>query len=230
MPRPLPGALLCAALLSSCQTPASAPREPELSASAVVPEPQDQGEVGAEATRLIEAGRLEEARAVLDELLLTGLLDRARAELAAGSPADALTTLDRIRELAPDDDEARRLGADASLALAEATIQRGGSAGLIEGALGDALHAYQGLDVSAHALFGASRAAWLLGESDQALDLARRGMALRKENEPRTSGLQPERIYAEQLLAACARARSAESEEASALYRETEEALGKLLG
>jgi hypothetical protein len=196
----------------------------------MVPQPQARGEVSAEATRLIEAGRLEEARALLDELLLTGLMDQARSQLAAGSPADALTTLDRIRELAPEDEDARLLEGDASLALAEAAIRRRGSVGLIEGALGDALHAYQSLDESGHALFGASRAAWLLGETEQALELARRGMAQRREGRPGASGLEPERIYAEQLLAACARARGAGSEEASALYQETEEALGKLLG
>jgi len=232
MPRLFHGALLCAALVPGCRSPVSAPGEPELSASAVPPAPSVQDEVSLEAARLIEAGQLEEARAMLDDLLLSGRLDQARAQLVAGSPEDALTILDRVLELAPEDPEARLLKADASLVLAEARIQSGGSAGLIEGALGDALAYYRGLDESAHTLFGASRAAWRLGEAERALDFARRGLALRKESEPGLGalGLVPERIYAEQVFAACDRARSAEGEAADALFQETEEALGKLLG
>jgi tetratricopeptide (TPR) repeat protein len=231
-PRPSHGALLGAALVLACRSPATAPREPELSASAVQSEPPARGEIAAEATRLIEAGRLEDARAMLDELLLSGSLDQARAELAAGSPEDALTILDRILELAPEDPDARLLKADASLVLAEARIQSGGSAGLIEGALADALDYYQGLERSAHTLYGASRAAWRLGETQKALELAREGLSLRREGEPELGalGLVPERIYAEQVLAATASARASDSAETGALYEEAEAALGKLLG
>jgi hypothetical protein len=231
IPRPFHDALL-GALLAACQSPASAPREPELSASTLRPPPAAASEITAEATRLIEAGRLEEARAMLDELLLSGSLDQARAELAAGSPEDALTILDRVLELAPEDAETRLLKADASLALAEARIASGGSAGLIEGALGDALHYYESLEESAHTLFGASRAAWRLGEAEKALALSRAGLGLRKEGEPGlvALGLVPERIHAEQVFAACASARGTEGAEVEALYEETELALGRLLG
>ncbi len=232
MPRPFHGALLCAALVFACRSPGSLAPEPELDASASPPDPEAEGEVGQEAARLIEAGRFEEARAMLDELLLSGSLERARAQLSGGSPEDALTTLDRVLELAPEDEQARRLKADASLQLAEAKIQSGGSAGLIEGALSDALHYYEDLGESAHTHFGASRAAWLLGRKEEALAFARRGLALRREGEHglHALGLSPERIYAEQVFDAYVSARSASSEEAGALFLETEEALGRVLG
>ena len=229
MPRPSPGALLCAALVFACRSPGSVPPEPALAAS---PDPVAEGEVGQEATRLIEAGRFEEARAMLDEMLLSGSLERASAELTGGSPEDALTTLDHVLELAPDDEQARLLKADASLRLADTKIQGGGQAGLIEGALGDALRYYQGLGESTHTLFGASRAAWRLGQKEEALALARRGLALRREGEHGLDalGLSPERIYAEQVFEAYRAAHSASSEEANALFLEAEDALGKVLG
>lgn len=245
MPRPSTGALLCAAFVFACRSSGPVPHgpaeavstraAPEVRPGIVDPEtvdPETNDEVGQEATRLIEAGRIEEARAVLDELLLTGSLERASAELAGGSPEDALTTLDRVLELAPEDEQARLLKADASLRLAEAQLRSGGSAGLIEGALTDALRYYQGLGESAHSLFGASRAAWLLGRAGEALALARRGLPLRKEGEHGLDalGLSPERIYAEQVIEAYRSARRASEPEAEALFQEAEGALGKVLG
>lgn len=237
MPRPFHGALLCAALVSSCRSPVSVPPEPELASTAVLPDDGERDVVGEEATRLIEEGRFEDARAALDELLLSGNLERARALLAEGSPEDALTSVDRVLQFAPEDEAARLLKADASLSLAEAKIRDGGSAGLIEGALSDALDYYGGTEESAHSLFGSSRAAWLLGRTEEALAFARRGMAQRKGAEPAQDalGLVPERIYAEQVFAAYAGARADSSEgnsteAARALFLEAEEALGKLLG
>jgi tetratricopeptide (TPR) repeat protein len=236
MPRPFPGALFCAVLVHACRSPEEAPREPALASSAELEARRSDGEITAEAARLLEEGRIEEARAALDEVLLAGNLERARAELARGSPEDALTTVDRVLELAPDDLEARLLKADASLRLAEAKIRDGGSASLIEGALGDALDYYHGAGESAHTLFGSSRAAWLLGQREKALELARRGLPLRKEGDPalRALGLVPERMWAEQVLDAYTRARAESSEAASeaarVLFAECEDALAKLLG
>src|SRR5688572_3385450 len=231
MPRPFHGALLCA-LVSACRSPGPAPREHALASSAQPGAAPSRAEVSAEAARLIEAGRLEEARAMLDELLLSGSLDQARAQLDAGAPADALTIVDRVLELAPEDREARLLKADASLAFAERELATGAPAAGIEGALDAALQHYRGLDENAHTLLGASRAAWRLGNTQEALALARRGMSLRKEDDRglRSIGLVPERIYAEEVVAAHASARAESSEDAGALFREAEEALGKLLG
>jgi tetratricopeptide (TPR) repeat protein len=233
MPRPLHGALLCAALVPACRNPQPTRPGAEL---ALTTEPGPSLEAGqaAEAIRSLEEGQYEHARELLDGLLIEGYLARARAELAAGVPEDALTALDEALALAPHDPEVRLLQADASLRLAEAKLRSGGGGVLIEGALGDALAAYRSLPESAHALFGASRAAWLLGQGDEALVLARRGLALRRSGgELTTLALAPERIYAEQVHAAYGRARAAgaaSDAEARALFLECEDALGKVIG
>lgn len=246
MPRLLSGALLCAALAPACRSPRPAVPEAELALSAA-PLGGREPDVVAEAIRSLEQGEHERARELLDEILIEGHLERARSALAAGVPEDALLAIDQALTLAPLEPEVRLLKADASLRLAEAEIARGGSGGLIEGALTDALEYYRNSPESAHALFGASRAAWLLSKTDVALDFARRGLALRAST-PRgldALSLSPERIYAEQVYAAYGRARDAESGdvegdnvessaantgEAAALFLEAEDGLTKVIG
>jgi tetratricopeptide (TPR) repeat protein len=213
------------------------PPEAQLASSLVTPPASTRADVAEKVIQSLEEGRFERARDHLDELLLSDHLTHARSELARGSPEDALLAVDRALAIAPDSDEARLLKADGSLRLAEAKIEGGGApAGLIEGALEDALAFYLDGPESAHALFGASRAAWLLGRLDEALGLARRGMPLLGEQEAALGelSLPPRRLYAEQVLHAHARARSGASpedaDEARALFREAEEALAKLLG
>ncbi|NOT29485.1 MAG: hypothetical protein HOP15_03445 [Planctomycetes bacterium] len=239
--RTLLGALACALLLPAwllpgCQGSGSSSSGEVGPSAAVAPEVSARAsaeEAAAEAIACIEEGRFERARDLLDELLLSDRMVRARAQLAGGSPEDALLDIDRALAIAPENEEVRLLKADASLRLAEAKIQGGGgSASLIEGSLQDALEFYGGTSESAHALFGASRAAALLGQRAEALEFARRGMELLGADEavPPELGRAPERIYAEQVYAAYASARADSSAEASALFLESEDALAKLLG
>lgn len=247
--RTLFGALACALLLpvwllpgcqgsgSRASSRASSRSSGEVVPSAAVAPPvsidASAEEAAAEAIACIQEGRLERARALLDELLLSDRMVRARAQLAGGSPEDALLDIDRALAIAPDSEEVRLLKADASLRLAEAKIQGGGgSASLIVGSLQDALGFYGGVRESAHSLFGASRAAALLGQPAEALEFARRGMALLDADKavPPELGRAPELIYAEQVYAAYASARADSSAEAGALFRESEDALAKLLG
>jgi tetratricopeptide (TPR) repeat protein len=247
MLRPLRGALLSAALSTACQTApppiAGAPVSVESNTArrAQASKIRAGGDadgggadaVAAEAIDRIAAGDYEEARALLDRLLLSAAMAASRAALAGGVPEDALVEIDRALELAPSDPEVRLLKADASLRLAENKIQSGGAApGLIEGALEDALEYYRQSAESAHALFGASRAAWLLGRREEGLELARRGLGLRTADEAPLVGLgmAPERIHAEQVFAAYAGARRDSDAGATALFRESEEALARLIG
>lgn len=232
MSRPLLGALVGLALVPACrsQRPAPPAQRPPAQVAA-----EARASVTENAVRSIEAGELDEARALLDRLVLDEHLARARQELASGAPEDALLAIDRALALAPEDPELRLLKADASLRLAETKIAAGGGSGaLIEGALADALEAYLAAGESAHALFGASRAAWLLGRTDEGLALARRGLTLLgpEEVEGRLGELvqSPQRIHAEQVFAAYVQARAAGAEEARALALECEEALGRVLG
>jgi len=225
------GALAGLALLPACRaarpTPTVQPKVPVATTEA-------RASAAESAVRSIEAGELDEARALLDRLVLDEQRARARQELAAGAPEDALLAIDRALALAPEDPELRLLKADASLRLAETRIAAGsGSGALIEGVLLDALEAYQAAGESAHALFGASRAAWLLGRTDEGLALARRGLTLLgPEDEAGLGQLvqSPQRIHAEQVFAAYLQAAAAGAEEARALALECEEALGRVLG
>jgi len=214
-----------AALLGAC---AGAPTHPAPDS----PRATD-SDLRARARASLEEGEVARARALLDELLLKTHLDRARGALAAGAPEEALDAIDQALGLAPQDLEVRLLKADASLALAQARLRAGGgSAGLIEGALTDALDSYRKVPDSAHALLGASRAARLLGRGDEALDLARRAQDLPVADASvlEALGLVPERLYAEEAWAAYAAARAADAEGAGALAAECEGALGELLG
>lgn len=233
MSRPFLGALVSTAFLSACHA-RSNPMDRQPSAATQVREAR--ADVAASAVQSIEAGELERARELLDDLVLAERMDRARRELASGAPEDALTAIDEALAMAPEDPAVRLLKADASLRLAEAKIAAGGaSGGLIEGSLGDALDFYLGAGESAHALFGASRAAWLLGRADEGLAYARRGLVELAPEEEGAAALgelaqRPHRIYAEQVFTAYARARAEETEASRALALESEDALTRLLG
>lgn len=228
MPSPRPGApcvLLPLALVAACQGGPAPAVEP-----APVPEPR--AEPVHAAIAALEAGDLARARATLDALIRTRQLAEARAKLA-GAPDEALVSIDECLALAPDDVELQLLKADASLRLAETKIASGGGhAGLIEGSLLDAFEYYTRAGRSPHALFGASRAAFLQGRTDEAIALARAGFdaAGRTELELGDLARRPERILAEELLVAEAAARAEGRAEADELRREAEDALMRLLG
>ncbi len=228
-------ALRCALLYPSGLAGCTGPENSGEAPAAVVDGSQSRTEQDDErrllAEELIQRGEFEAARGVLDDLLLTDHLEKARECLAAGSPEDALIHLDSALESAPASQEVQILKADASLALAEKKIAEGGSA-VIEGALTDALQYYRLAGESPQALFGAARAAWLLGRPDDSLDLARRGLARMREPGARRPelALLPERIHAQAAHARLVRARAEQDEGARALFLETEDALARLLG
>jgi predicted Zn-dependent protease len=234
IPSPL-GVALCAALLCACQTAEAVSTEAELPPPAA---PERRSAVAEEAIQKIEGGQLEHARDLLDELVLAEHVGEAQRRLATGAPEDALVSIDRALELAPDDPGLRLLKADASLRLAEAKLANGGgNAGLIEGALTDALDSYGQARSCAHASFGASRAAWRLGRTQEALDRARAGIVQLASEDPRAAelaaselGFQPHRLYAEQAVAAYFAARTEGLADTRALRLEAEDALTRLIG
>lgn len=224
-PRPWPG-LLLALLAPSCTS--TAPAAPASKAG----EPPTSADPATDAIEHLQEGRYQEARAGLQVLLLADALERARAALDAGDPEGALKAVDEALELAPDDPAVRRLKGDASLRLAEHTIATGGSGMLIEGVLSDALAFYRKADDSPHALLGASRAAWLLGDADEALALARQGRDRLGPEEVTFPelGVTPQRIVAEPVYAAYASARSRSGGgPAPELFAESEDALAALI-
>src|SRR5262245_47396575 len=104
MPRMPLGALLCA-FVSACRGPAAPQAGAELSLSGPAETPAPKDEVAAEAIKSIEEGDFERARELMEPLLLTDALARARAALAAGRPEDALAAVDRALQSAPENAE-----------------------------------------------------------------------------------------------------------------------------
>jgi tetratricopeptide (TPR) repeat protein len=185
----------------------------------------------------IRAGDHAAAHAILSEVLVRQEVARARAFLADDSPEDSLLCTDRALALAPRDPEARLLAARGHLRLAEKSMSSGAGALFVEGGLRDALAAYRAAGSSAEALFGASRAAWLLRENDDALRFARSGMAALDEEPSAAEALSfvPERVLSQAAFGAyvTARGRGEEAgaaDEARVLFAETEDALSRLLG
>src|SRR5262245_42570201 len=166
----LPSVLL-PAFLAACQGPGPGASQPAVfEGQEREPGPErpegEQAKLTSLAIGCVEQGQFEAARLVLDDLVLQDSLSQARRLLDADAPESALIAIDKALGVVPDDPEVRALKADASLRLAESKIRSGGgSAGLIEGALTDAFDYYQRAGDSPHALFGASRAAWLLGRT-----------------------------------------------------------------
>jgi tetratricopeptide (TPR) repeat protein len=181
----------------------------------------------------IHAGDFAAAVDILDAHLIEADLAHAREQLGAERPEDALLALERVLDRAARHPEALLLQGRASLALAEKSIAARGDGLLIESALQDALAAYRHTPACVESLFGASHAAWLLGEADEALHLARQGMA-RLEDEPLDAGfgLVPQRVLAEAAWSAYgqARAREASVADQRTLFAEAEEALSSCLG
>ena len=218
-------------LLGACQTPTGTELE---DTSSTATDALDVAALSSRAVALIESGSLEEARDVLDELLVGHYLSSARERLANGSPEDALTALDDALAIDPRNTDARLLKADGSLQLAEKAIAEGAGGTLIEGSLQDALEYYERTaGDEPRATLGASRAAYLLSDLETAVDWARRARTALEENqlageiEPA-----PYRTISETLFAAYTQAKGdeARAEEAGLLLQETESALGTLMG
>jgi len=183
--------------------------------------------------QLVEEEELEEARQVLEGLLLSRYLWEAEDALAEDRVEDGLVAIDRVLGLDSEHRLARRMKADGSFRLAEKARAADRSPAWIEGLLTEALEAYRSAGTSAHTLFGAARCAWLLGDTEEALSFARDGIVL-VEREGSASLtpflLLPERILAETAYTAYLAALENEDGRAAALQGEAEAALMKLLG
>ncbi len=232
--------MFLALLLGACSTPEEESSTPPRALVDASPETDRDDGRESVAAELIERGEYEAARDAIDELLLQTFLPEARRALEAGSPEEALARVDKALESDPESPEARLLKADASLLLAEKTLAQQGWSGLsasqvrslTEGALGDALEYYRLAGESPQTSYGASRAAWLLGDAEKSLELARRGFELSRrpgEPPPRLPIL-PERIHAEAACRAHAEARASGAAATAELFLESEDALMRLLG
>ncbi len=183
-----------------------------LDASAHDAGPMDEAETRARTIAAVEAGKFEEARALLDDLLRGEHLAAARSLLAAGDPEDALDQVDRVLEVDARDADGQLLKADGSLVLAVKGIATGANGTLIEGSLQDALEYYKrSAENEPRAIIGATRAATMLGETEEALAWARRGneqLAIAEiATEPGTQS--PRHTIAEAIVRAYTEAKSA---------------------
>jgi len=226
------------ALLSGPLPPPPATAAPPAQSEDAEQNQQDEREALFEERRsrtieLVREGEFEEARQILDELLITHYLELAATTLADERVEDGLVAIDHVLRLAPDNRDARLMKADGSFKLAENARRGGRSREWIDALLSEAFEAYQKADTSAHTLFGAARCAWLLRNTDSALEFARQGMAALQREGPTAdtpSLLLPERILAETAYTAYVAARESDEESAAALQNEAEVALMQLLG
>jgi len=194
-----------------------------------------------DAIEAILDGEYEDARDVLDGLLVENYLAEARARFDAAVPQDGLPAVDRALELAPRHVDALLLKARGSLQLAETFLSEGASGLHVLSAFEDALAAARRVPEEPAALFVASRAARFLGQADDALGHARLGVALleRTDQEPELF-LSPWRTWAEAAFDAYLSQRGRTSDDPEeqaellsgslALFGETEDALQRCLG
>ncbi|MEX1025348.1 MAG: tetratricopeptide repeat protein [Planctomycetota bacterium] len=237
---------LLLALAASCST--NQPAEPSTGGDPSTADPALPGDRAAEAEdfegpgdiaaaiRALRAGDLDAANAVIDGLLVERAHARALNALEANDPALALISIDEL--LAADHPEAVELKAEASLALAEATIASGGNGLLIQGALDDARKHFERIrPATVASRLGAARSAWLLNDARAAADHAR--AALSRLEEVERARLDPElleralRLSAEASFGAYRTVKSdpegTNHELARSRFDETETALSALL-
>lgn len=185
------------------------------------------------AVAALRAGDFAAARALATELTYGAALARGRAALAAGDPRSALVPFDEALEMKPDSAEALYLRARAAFATAEGGDPQ---AGFFYGDAATGFLAAARAGYGVEAAFRASRASYLAGETQTALEVAREGMRwLDGAPDRRASlmagvsdGLVPERVWADAAFGVYVAARGANDPEATALVAETEDALGRL--
>ncbi len=124
-------------------------------------------EVAERAKLAIDQGEFATARALLGGLLVDGYVDQARSLLREDNPQEALVWIDEALDLAPRDREVLVLHGEGSLATGE----RLGDPLFFE----DALRSFGAAGQDPQALFGASRAARLLFQTEDALRYAEAG-------------------------------------------------------
>lgn len=177
------------------------------------------------AHRAIDAGEFLEARRILGELQFEDDVLAGRELLEQDNPQDALIHLERAVDLDHRSREARLLLAEGFLRLGALQQDR-----LY---YEDALRHFAQAGDSPRALFGASRAAWNLFDSEGAVSWARRGMAAIDAGAS-AEGIDPipERILFDATYLAYTQAVQAggPAERAAALFDQAEHALGDLMG
>lgn len=176
------------------------------------------GDVPAQAITAVRRGDYVRARSLLGELVTSTDLARARELLARGDERGALAALDRAVATAPDSVELRLLRGESALSVGT----RDGTRALVEAASEDFEEAVRkGGGPRAH--LGASRAAAALGRTEPALAHARAAIeALDGADAPAPDGRTPERLWAEAVSTALARA---DARDAEALAAESRTAL-----
>ncbi|MBL8858587.1 MAG: hypothetical protein JNL28_08795 [Planctomycetes bacterium] len=172
-------------------------------------------DVPAAAILSIRRGDYDLARGQLGELVTAEEVAKAREFLARDDQRAAVLVLDHAVATAPDSAELRLMRGEAELALAQQT----GDLEFARRALADFQEAAR-LRPGARAALGASRAARVLGDADEALTRAREGIeALAGADLALPGDATPERVWAEAALASGSRS------ENSGLERETRTAL-----
>jgi tetratricopeptide (TPR) repeat protein len=185
------------------------------------------------AVAALRAGDFKAARELTTDLAYGAALARGRAHLAAGDPRAALVPFDEALEMKPDAAEALYLRASAAFATAEAGDPQ---AGFFYGDAATGFLAAAKAGYGVEAALRASRAAYLSGEIQTALEVAREAMQWLDGAPDRrgtlmasiTDGLVPERVWADAAFGAYVAARNANVGAATALFAETEDALGRL--
>jgi len=224
-------------LLAACASPGE--NAPDFPDEPVAPSPSiaPSSVAGAKrrAVAAIRADEFEQARSILDDLLVSRYVAQAQDDLDRGMPEDGLLWVDRALDLAPRSSEVLLLHARGNLMLAEKNIATGSPAPFVEGALQDALEAFSNAGDSIQALLGGARSALLLGQNGRALRLARDGNA--RLDALRAAGtalpaldVDPSELLARTAYAAFVDARRADDASADTLFAEAEDALSIQLG
>jgi len=213
--------------------PESRPSAAGSSAEAVTPPTAEVEPSRTEIARLALDGRFEEARALIERLLVERHLGEARASFAEGDLGRALMNVDRALEIEPRSPDALVLCGHGQLSLALAQIAEGRTTGSTSDLLNDAYDKYRAALPGRTAALGAARCAWLLSDGESAFKHARAARAAEPEAVlPGAPRLDLERIEAEAALLSW---RQMSGEAASASRRaargvETRDALARLLG
>ncbi len=217
------------AIETRTQLEPSAPRDAEAPVQKPAPSPapaiatESDDPVRKAAKDAIDRGDYAHARELVEQLIVGSRLQQGIALLADGEARDALAILEDVQRDAPG-------RVDAMMPFAEASLRVGielGETVLVERALN--VFALRTDDPAA--MFGASRAALVLGRSEDCLRFARAGVKLIDDRGTRLRTSEaPERTYLNATLAAYRAASAAQSAKAPNLRAETENAFARALG
>lgn len=184
----------------------------------------------------LERGEYEQARALLDAILVDRYVAEANELFASGNPQDGLLAVDRAQEIDERAPAALLARARGSALLADELVAAGAGAVHVEAAFRDALNAWSQAPDGPERYFGASRAWLMLGDPERALTLAREGRAKLRAAQGEVS-IQPlpDRTWAEAAFAAFRTEATKpqgerDDDTVSALFLESEDAFGGVVG